>query len=366
MMRTLRRRARGTAARADDRLRELIGLHFHPRHGSRYWLARQERLGLDVRDRVRRREDLWLLGPTPLDDLRRQPLRDFVPRALHGELSRFVVGETAGTGGAPRATTYRDDEFQEAFVTPFLEVAEWTGFPRGRPWLWVGPSGPHIIGKVVRELARQTGSMDPFSVDFDPRWAKRLAEGSLARQRYLDHVTEQALDVLAREEVGVLFITPPALAALERRMSDRQREAIRGVHYGGLSLSAERLNAFRQAFPAAVHLAGYGNTLFGVVMEVEDGPRQALDYFPLGDRLHFEVVEETGAWPPRACERGERGRVLFHRLDESCLLVGVVERDEALRVAHSPAAQALGATGDGLRDPGPAAELKEQLRLGLY
>ena len=121
-------------------------------------------------------------------------------------------------------------------------MAAATGFPAGRPWLWVGPSGPHVIGKAVRELARQTGSMDPFSVDFDPRWAKRLADGSLARQRYLDHVTDQALDVLAREEVGVLFTTPPALAALAERMTDRQREAIRGVHYGGMSMTPEAVN----------------------------------------------------------------------------------------------------------------------------
>ena len=146
---------------------------------------------------MRTADDLWLLGPTPLG--RPAPLSaaglSFRGRCT-SSCRRFVIGETAGTSGEPRATAYRDDEFQAAFVTPFLRVAEATGFPRGEPWLWVGPSGPHIIGKVVRELARQTGSMDPFSVDFDPRWAKRLAEGSLARQRYLDHVTEQALDVL--------------------------------------------------------------------------------------------------------------------------------------------------------------------------
>src|SRR5262249_2684960 len=196
--------------------------------------------------------------------------------------------------------------------SPFLQVVRATGFPQGEPWLWVGPSGPHIIGKVVRELARQTGSMDPFSVDFDPRWAKRLADGSLARQRYLDHVTEQALDVLEREHVGVLFTTPPALAALARRMSDRQREAIHGVHYGGLSMTAATLNEFRAQFPRAVHLAGYGNTLFGVVMEVTDAPRQALDYFPLDDRVLFHVVDWEGeadpGWPPRVLARGETGR----------------------------------------------------------
>ena len=59
---------------ADFRVRELLDLHLHPRLGSRYWLRRQEALGWSVRDRVRCREDLWLLGPTPLEHLRTFPL----------------------------------------------------------------------------------------------------------------------------------------------------------------------------------------------------------------------------------------------------------------------------------------------------
>lgn len=350
----------------NERLRELLALHFHSEQGSAYWLQRQERLGWKICDRVRTFDDLWLLGPTPLSDLRQFPLRDFIPRALHRQWPRFILGETAGTSGAPLTTAYHEDEFQEAFIAPFLRVAEATGFPHGEPWLWVGPSGPHIIGKVVRELARQTGSMDPFSVDFDPRWAKKLAEGSLARQRYLDHVTSQAVDVLGREEVGVLFITPPALASLTERLTDRQREAIHGIHYGGMSLTAETVNRFRDAYPHAVHLAGYGNTLFGVVMEVADAPRRSIDYFPLSDRVRFEVVDSSGNWPPRRLERGQRGRVLFHRLDESCLLVGVVERDEAERIAPSEAALALGGNADGLRNPQPPAPLAGRLQLGIY
>ncbi len=352
---------------ADDRLRELLRLHFDPERGSTYWLARQEQLGWDVRDRVRTVAELFLLGPTPHDDLRRRPLRDFVPRGLHGQGPRFILGETAGTSGAACATAYRDDEFQAAFITPFLRVAEATAFPRGLPWLWVGPSGPHLIGKVVRELARQTGSMDPFSVDFDPRWAKRLADGSTARQRYLDHVTGQALDVLEREEIGVLFTTPPALAALAPRMTDRQREAIRGVHYGGVSIAPQAVNDFRAAFPRAVHLAGYGNTLFGVVMEMADGHRLALDYFPLDDRVLFHIIEPAEkVWPPPVCPRGGTGRVLFHRLDESCLLVNMVERDEAERIAPCAEAVALGGKADGLRNPRPPAALAPRLQTGLY
>ncbi len=356
----------------DERLRDLLQLHFHPELGSSYWLRRQEQLGWDVRDRVRTLDDLLLLGRMPMADLRRYPVRDFIPHALHGQWPRFVVGETAGTSGEPCATVFRDDEFQAAFVTPFLRVAHATGFPYGEPWLWVGPSGPHIIGKVVRELARQTGSMDPFSVDFDPRWAKRLADGSTARQRYLEHVTSQALDVMRREEIGVLFITPPALAALAARLNDSQREAIHGIHYGGMSLTPEMVNDFRSAFPRAVHLAGYGNTLFGVVMEMADTQRLAMDYYPQGDRLQFQVVDwpheddAAGHWPPRFRKQGQTGRVLFHRLDESCLLAGVLERDQAERVPPSPDAVALGVRTDGLRNPQAPSTLAGRLQMGLY
>jgi thienamycin biosynthesis protein ThnN len=356
----------------DERLRHLLQLHFHPERGSHYWLQRQEQLGWNVRDRVRSFQDLWLLGPTPLDDLRRHSVRAFIPKALHDQLPRFVVGETAGTSGGPCATAYRDDEFQAAFVTPFLRVARATGFPYQVPWLWVGPSGPHIIGKVVRELARQTGSMDSFSVDFDPRWAKRLAEGSLARQRYLDHVVAQALDVLRREEIGVLFITPPALAALSTRLTEPQRLGIRGIHYGGMSLTPETVNEFRGVFPNAVHLAGYGNTLFGVIMEATDGHRLAMDYFPQGDRLRMQLVhwpdqtDGTPVWPLALCKHGESGRVLLHRLDESCLLVNVVERDQAERIPPSSAALELGCKDDGLRNPQTPALLAGRLQTGLY
>ncbi|HSQ54564.1 MAG TPA: hypothetical protein VLM40_02380 [Gemmata sp.] len=356
----------GASAQADERLRAVLELHLHPRHGSSYWLRRQEGLGWEVRDRVRSVTDLWRIGPTSSDDLRRFSVRDFVPRAFHRLLYRFVTGETAGTSGRPCITAYRDDEFDTAFIDPFLRVAEATGFPLGLPWLWVGPSGPHIIGKVVRELARCTGGIDPFTVDFDPRWAKRLAAGSFALQRYLDHVASQAIDVLEREEIGVLFTTPPALAAIAARMSDRQRESIRGVHYGGMSIEPESLNAFRELFPHAVHLSGYGNTLFGVVMEVEDAPRGAMDYYPIGDRLLFQVVREAGDWPWEGALRGERGRLVFHRFDESSLLVNVVERDEAEAIPSIASARKIGSCADGIRNPRPPASLNQQLQHGLY
>ena len=59
---------------------------------------------------------------------------------LHGQWPRFIIGETAGTSGEPCATAYRDDEFHAAFITPFLRVAEATGFPAASPGCgWARP-----------------------------------------------------------------------------------------------------------------------------------------------------------------------------------------------------------------------------------
>ena len=112
---------------------------------------------------------------------------------------------------------------------------------------------------------------------------------------------------------------------MAQRLSDRQREAIHGIHYGGMSLTPETVNRLPGRLPRAVHLAGYGNTLFGVVMEVADTARQALDYYPLGDRVQFHVVDsaqkdEIPLLPRRRCppQTGRRGCASGTNPAESC------------------------------------------------
>ena len=272
--------------------------------------ARQQQLGWTALDRVRTPNDLWLLGPMPMADLRRFPRAGLRSTGSSRSVAAFRRWRDGGNKRRALRTAYREDEFQAAFVTPFLRVAEATGFPRGEPWLWVGPSGPHIIGKVVRELARQTGSMDPFSVDFDPRWAKRLADGSTGRQRYpRSRYDPGAGRDAPRGHRRPLSSHPRPWPPWPRASATISTEAIRGIHYGGMSLTPEVVNDFRAAFPRAVHLAGYGNTLFGVVMEDRRRSSMALDYFPLGDRVQFHVVdwpddgEVQGTWPPSIRER---------------------------------------------------------------
>ncbi len=236
------------------------------------------------------------------------------------------------------------------------------GFPRGEQWLYVGPGGPHIIGKVAAHLAHAVGSGDPFSVDFDARWAKKLTDGSFARDRYAQHVVDQAMTVIESQEIGVLFITPVVLARLATLMTVEQRERVKGVHYAGMAISPQELERFQiELFPNAVHLSGYGNTLFGCCLELAAVDGRPLDYYPQGNRLLLEVVDDRGEPVPD----GEIGTVRFTRLDESMLLVRMVERDEASRVAL-PDSAPKGYALPGVRNPSPRASVPQNVSLGLY
>ncbi len=344
------------------RLRRVIALHFDPQCGTPFWLDRAADLGIDPLSRVRTLGDLECFGDMSPDDLRRRPLEDYIPRRWHHRMDRFIVGQTGGTTGTGTWTAYRNDEFDEAFVTPFVASAGHVGFPAREKWLYVGPTGPHIIGKVVRHLANALGSPDPFSVDFDPRWAKKLPNDSFAHERYVQHVIDQAMAIVRTQPIGVLFTTPVVLEAMRVAMSEAQRDRIRGVHYGGMAVTGEQMRRFQEEyFPNAVHLSGYGNTLFGCCLELETIAGRQLEYYPFGTRLHFEVVDDNGVvlGPSRT------GRVRFTRLDESMLIVRMLERDQA-KLIDPPTGAPDGFACAGVRNPRPLTEDSVADVAGLY
>jgi hypothetical protein len=351
----------------ERRLRDKIRLHFHQRDGAAFWIDRARSLGVDAVHDIASVADLRLLGDMTPADLCARPLLDYIPRALHGDLPSFIVGQTGGTTGPANSpwTAYRQDEFEEAFIQPFAVAARHAGFPRCGRWLYAGPSGPHIIGKVVRRLAQCVDSPDPFSIDFDPRWARKLPPESFALARYLGHVVEQCLPIIVRQEVDVIFTTPVVLRHLAGAMTEQQRLAIRGVHYGGMALSRQDLHDFQIThFPNAVHISGYGNTLFGCCMELHTDPGRALEYFPFGARLLLDVVSHGASGPDRHSGTLP-GRVRFTRLDDSMLIINMLERDCAtVVVPPAPAPTGFGLPGVG--DPHSPQTLEPDQRPGIY
>jgi phenylacetate-coenzyme A ligase PaaK-like adenylate-forming protein len=347
-----------------QRVRQVIALHFDPLMGSPYWLERAATLGFDPRNEITDLAGLGKLGRFDISVLSNRPIEDFVPRRfMEDRRTDFLVAETGGTTGNPSTGIHRRDEFEAAFVSPFVIAARRVEFPRGENWLFIGPSGPHIIGRAASACAKAMGSLDPFTLDFDPRWAKKLPANSFARSRYTEHILEQASRIMRIQKIGVIFSTPPVLASLAQHVSEENRERVRGIHLGGMSVSVELRKQLSCDFPKAILLAGYGNTLFGVAPELAFDSQTGISYFSHGVRLIYQVVNPTTLL---AVPAGQRGQVLAHRLDEAQFLPNVLERDTAIRVQPPPMVQEDGFVSDGVCDPQPLVDATITTSLGIY
>ena len=318
-------------------LEKILKLHLHPETGSPYWLDKQNELGFSICKRIHSLDDLHELGPFDLQALIERPITDFIPKEM---LNRnvLITGETGGATGAPKTTAYFEDEFHAAFVKPFLSVCNGKHTFNNGYWLWLGPGGPHIIGKAARQIALLTTGCDVFSVDFDPRWYRSLTQGTVARKRYLEHLVDQATQIIRQQNIRYLFSTPVMLVEMIKVMQEEQRQAIEFIYLGGMSIATATMNELGDAFPNAQLLSGYGNTLFGVSHEpAPHRPDNQLPvYFPPAERIGIRVVtldtDKTDSERLRnIVADGERGQVVMHRLDQSCFLAHVMERDSAIR-----------------------------------
>ncbi len=335
-------------------IKDVLALHFDPAMGSPYWLEQQARLGIDVRREIHDKRDFFRLGPMDVAALRTRPIVDFIPKSQHPNLSSCLLSETGGTTGDPCRRVFSPQEFDNAFIRPWLKAVSEHEFPLQGRWLFVGPGGPHIIDRSARYMARSLGSLEPFTVDCDVRWIKRQAKGSLGFTIYMEHVLAQAMNIISHQQVDTLFTTPPLLAALAALMRKEERERILGIHTGGMHLDAHTATELRRQFPQAVILPGYGNSLFGVTFPVVWGREGREDLAPshcppqgLEEEDVFQVQDpalwlqlapipesEQAAQDLRTCvQPGQRGRVIVHRLDPSFLLLNLCERDTAIAVA---------------------------------
>jgi thienamycin biosynthesis protein ThnN len=355
-----------------ERLGRVMACHLDPTGGSTYWLEKADQLGLACSE-IQTIDDLTRFGPMDEDALRTRPIEDFIPQSTLQRKTELILGETGGTKGKSKVTAYREDEFHEAFVAPFVQVARYRSFPEAENWIWIGPGGPHVIGKAAQACARASGSADPFSVDFDARWAKKLPPGSMAARRYLAHVVQQSIDLIETQRIGVIFSTPKVFEKLGESMSDAARQAIKGLHFGGMPVDGPLMDKLMAAFPNAVLISGYGNTLFGMCPEFTGVYDGAIQYYPFGDRLVFRTVQpdsnlsnaEKLSAPVAA---GEPGQVVFSRLDEAFMILNMFERDEGALIQPPPELQALGFRAHGISDPKPlrAEAQTTEARIGLY
>lgn len=319
-------------------IQKILAIHFDPEKGTPYWLEKEKERSLNVRSQICRWEDFHLLGPMSVDELRTRPLSDFIPFSLQHKLPEMILSETGGTTGPPCRRVFLPEEFDNAFIRPWLQAVSERNFPvRGR-WLFIGPGGPHIIAQAARKMARAVQSLEPFSVDCDVRWFRRQENPSLGFTLYLDHVLDQAMNIINCQNIDTLFTTPILLSSLAEQMSIRQRAQIRGIHTGGMEQSAELTASLRESFPNAVILPGYGNSLFGVTYEEQETKTGEDSVFSMKDPAMWlqlvPVTNDENIDLQTVQPEGEKGRVVLHRLDVSFLIINLLERDCGTYVGH--------------------------------
>lgn len=355
-------RASVISKKIPDHWKRVMELHFDPDHGSPYWLDQIKSWNLDPLKDLFLFSDFEHVPFFETRDMATRPVEDFIPRSLRSQSDRWIMGETGGLTGNPSFTVYRNDEFYDAFIRPFLIAANLCNFPSKGHWIWIGPSGPHLIGKAARLCAAAQGQPDPFSVDFDPRWARKLPRHSIAFSRYMDHILDQSLRIFHSQNIEIIFTTPVVINKLGEVLSLSQRSKIKGIHYGGMaSTSKDRLN-WKEMFPNAVLLAGYGNTLFGMAPEIQFTQQERTDqltYYPIGHRLWFEAERTTDSKP---------SRLTFSRFDETQLILRAPERDQATIIHPPTEARDYDIHYCGIENPEPWNPIQDQVTgsTGIY
>jgi phenylacetate-coenzyme A ligase PaaK-like adenylate-forming protein len=332
-------------------LQAAVQWHFSPETGSPYWLDRAKTLDFNPLTDVKSFEDLAMF-PNIVDELRDVPVRDLVPAGYGRELvvtgygRDFVptgyypdpptptIYESGGTTGAPKRVVLLPDWEEQMVAWQAAELLKQPGLRDGG-LLMIGPSGPHIFGQLQRGVAAAL-NLVLFTIDLDPRWVKKLvARGAVDEvAAYLDHIVEQAADILRTQDVTLLVTTPPLLQAIARRddLVDVINATVVRVQVAGAHLDEDTRDILRGIFPnARLH------NRFGSTMILGDVPtRQPLSE---GDPVIFDARSPYITFfviDPATCRPvpfGERGQVVMNHISKSMFLPNNLERDTAVRVA---------------------------------
>lgn len=263
----------------DELVRATMIWHFSPETGSPYWLSRVPALGFNPLRDVRGMADLRLFDQVSVD-WRSTPAEQFIPRGCEALRSEFGVWETGGTTGAPKRIV------EGSWMLPGAQrvntALDAHGFPVGDGnWLYLGPSGPHAIGKYMRMIAAMRHALC-YYVDLDPRWVKKCIADQYhdVLRRYVDHILDQAKDVLVSQNITTIATTPPLLTALAARSDTRalMRDKARAILWVGASATAETLRVLeKEAYPDATLVGLYGNTMMEMAPQ---RPRRLSDPSP--------------------------------------------------------------------------------------
>jgi len=313
----------------DAHVRSMVSWHFSEETGTPYWLDWAKTTGWNPVEEIQSFADIVRFPEFDGDLLRTEPHGRWVPRAYAGR--PFSIFETGGTTGMPKQRISWDD--YKIDYEQFSETLDESAFPPGGYWLMIGPTGPRRLRLAIEHLANHRGSSCYF-VDLDPRWVKRMIRDKQFdhAKAYMRHVIDQAVTIIEKREVSVLFTTPKLLEELSERISIPEA-GIKGVFCGGTQMSPQitRFLVEEVLENEVGFVPTYGNTLMGLAAHKpelkEDG--YSITYYAPQPRAVLRVVDPDE--PTTLVDYDAWGRVELTTLTKEFFMPRFLERDEALR-----------------------------------
>ncbi len=346
-------------AALESHLREIIEWHFSPETGSPFWLNWAAKAGWDPRKEIQTVADLQKFPHFQDEWLRDLQPEVWVPKAFAGR--PFNIFETGGTTGMPKQRIGWDD--YKVDYSEFSDKISDEHFPRNHYWLMMGPTGPRRLRLAIEHLANVRGSSCYF-IDLDPRWVKRLISNKQFDQAkaYMEHVVDQAANILKHRKVSGLFTTPKLLEALAERVNIWDA-GIRGVFCGGTTMLpqytrfiVEEVLENRIGFYPT-----YGNTLMGLAASVPltAADQYSITYYAPQPRAILRVVDPEHT--ANTVEYDAWGRVELTTLTREFFMPRFLERDEAIR--RKPRGQYA---WDGVAEVRPFGAMQKTIVEGVY
>ncbi|MHA1404548.1 MAG: hypothetical protein ACTSSI_12360, partial [Candidatus Helarchaeota archaeon] len=141
----------------DVYLEKTLKIHFDMEFGAPFWKKWQENNGVNVIKEVNSIQDLISIFSEPFDEncLRELPIDQFMPKKIGNiscKKSDFLIGESGGSGGIPKKILNHWNSFKKSasFLSWSMDKHQ---FPTGENVTYIGPTGPHLFGALVREVA---------------------------------------------------------------------------------------------------------------------------------------------------------------------------------------------------------------------
>jgi len=319
----------------DQHIQKIISIHFDEKNGTPYWIRKAQELNLNPIKEIRSFSDLQKLGFLDEDILRTIPVEDFIPKSqLNFEKYLPHVYETGGSSGIPKKVIDTSHQIENAHWV--CEILKLHGFKDKGNWLNFFPSGPHAVSLLTYHISHHRNELCYF-IDIDPRWVKRCISGQKedTLDLYIEHLMEQAVNVLNSQKITYLFITPKLLEKLICKI-DLIQAGIKGIICGGTQINTEFHKLLKtEIAPGVDFCALYGNTLMGVAPQLprqlyenqEDWSVRYYGYYP-----HFvlQLVEEDN--PDKVVEYNQEGVVKLTVLNHDIFIPALLERDKGIRI----------------------------------